>query len=298
MKYIILSLILLIILLIVNIRRTKNMFVNIFLIINILLLILSILNNIIGINYEVYSKIKGILELGYALVFTYYTYTITVEKYFTKKEVISALSVVFLLCSILMIIYPFSKQVSDFYTSNGLGYTVCYISILVQIFFSFILSLIYITKNKLKIGKNGKPYLEGNPFYISLSHSGDFVAVVLSKFPVGIDIQKTRRVNSSIFKLIFNENDNDFYINSRNKSKAFYKIWTFKESYLKMTGEGLTKPLKSVFIDYNYDFNGSFFTNYCIENIYWLEQAMQQLFPGVKDLTTVSPKLKELKENP
>lgn len=149
MKYIILSLILLIILLIVNIRRTKNMFVNIFLIINILLLILSILNNIIGINYEVYSKIKGILELGYALVFTYYTYTITVEKYFTKKEVISALSVVFILCSILMIIYPFSKQVSDFYTSNGLGYTVCYISILVQIFFSFILSLIYITKNKL-----------------------------------------------------------------------------------------------------------------------------------------------------
>lgn len=127
-----------------------------------------------------------------------------------------------------------------------------------------------ISKNKLKIGKNGKPYLEGNPFYISLSHSGDFVAVVLSKFPVGIDIQKTKRVNTNIFKLIFNENDSDFYINSRNKSKAFYKIWTFKESYLKMTGDGLTKPLKSVFIDYKYDFNGSFFTNYCIENKYQL----------------------------
>lgn len=32
--------------------------------------------------------------------------------------------------------------------------------------------------------------------------------------------------------------------------------------------------------------------------IYWLERAMRQLFPGVEDLTTVSPKLKELKGSP
>lgn len=97
--------------------------------------------------------------------------------------------------------------------------------------------------------KNGKPFLSDCPLKFSLSHSGNYVAVALSKNEVGIDVQEMKEVDPKITNLVFNEDDHRFYNDSNDKLHAFYKIWTCKEALIKMSDDGLAKPLKQVNID-------------------------------------------------
>src|ERR1700761_1920732 len=43
-----------------------------------------------------------------------------------------------------------------------------------------------------KVDEHGKPYLVNLPYHISLSHSFDYAAVMISKSPVGIDIEQVK----------------------------------------------------------------------------------------------------------
>ena len=42
----------------------------------------------------------------------------------------------------------------------------------------------------IKLLPSGKPYIEGNPIYFSLSHSGEYAVCITENKPVGVDIQK------------------------------------------------------------------------------------------------------------
>lgn len=117
---------------------------------------------------------------------------------------------------------------------------------------------------EFKYDEKGKPFLKGCPLKFSISHSGDYVCVALSKSDVGVDIQKMDDINTKVNRLVFNDRDSYFYESSEDKKYAFYKIWTFKEAYAKKTGEGLTKELKDISINYLFEFNGSFFYNFNI----------------------------------
>jgi 4'-phosphopantetheinyl transferase len=58
---------------------------------------------------------------------------------------------------------------------------------------------------------------------------------------VGCDVQeKSRNVDSVLRCLTPSEREM-----VRKDSENFYRIWTLKESYIKMTGEGLSRPLQS-----------------------------------------------------
>lgn len=81
--------------------------------------------------------------------------------------------------------------------------------------------------------ESGKPYIENNPAYISISHSGDFVAAAVSHKPIGIDIEVIKEKDLEFTKKIFCDSDLEFINNSEDKLTAFYKIWTAKEAYLK-----------------------------------------------------------------
>lgn len=94
--------------------------------------------------------------------------------------------------------------------------------------------------------ENGKPLLEGLPFEFSLSHSGNYVAVALSNAPVGIDIEKIRKVNQNVSKLVFNGDDEENFKNSQNNVDEFFKIWTSKEAVIKMMGGLKNKNLKDI----------------------------------------------------
>ena len=92
--------------------------------------------------------------------------------------------------------------------------------------------------------KTGKPYIKDNPFFISISHSENYAAAAVADSPVGIDIETVSNVKDSVIKRICTDNEIK-YINETG-IESFYKIWTYKEAYFKMTGEGIGAGLKNV----------------------------------------------------
>lgn len=96
------------------------------------------------------------------------------------------------------------------------------------------------------LGQNGKPYLADHPScHFSISHSANVVAVAVAENPIGIDVEKTGRALDSLAKRYYTPKEQDYIQNSDNPRESFYEIWTRKEAFIKMTGEGLCRPLDS-----------------------------------------------------
>ncbi len=95
--------------------------------------------------------------------------------------------------------------------------------------------------------EKGKPYVNEN-IYFSISHSMGTVAVIISRFEAGIDIEKIRPVNYGATRIFCTENEKEYIFSSKNEDEKlirFYTVWTLKEAYLKCTGEGISGGLKS-----------------------------------------------------
>jgi 4'-phosphopantetheinyl transferase len=100
----------------------------------------------------------------------------------------------------------------------------------------------------VKYTEKGKPYIEGGPFF-SVSHSGDYaVAVVSGTAPVGIDIENTEDTRGGKFSALakaFFHPDELCHFNESPSPRHFYEIWTQKEAFTKMKGDGLSVGLKT-----------------------------------------------------
>ncbi len=116
-------------------------------------------------------------------------------------------------------------------------------------------SLEYICKNRpiqFEYGQNGKPYLKGQKdLFFNLSHSGRWVVCALSHHEVGCDIERAepRKSTKKIAARFFTDEERSFIDSCADKDpdgglSAFYRLWTLKESFLKVTGYGLALPLK------------------------------------------------------
>ena len=92
-------------------------------------------------------------------------------------------------------------------------------------------------------GEKGKPYLpEQRAVHFNLSHSGSRVMCVVSDREVGCDVEaiEQRRVSQVIRCLAESEQ-----AAASESAENFFRIWTLKESILKLSGEGLAIPLRS-----------------------------------------------------
>lgn len=109
-----------------------------------------------------------------------------------------------------------------------------------------VLKLYGVSQDNVTIGQNGKPEAEGICF--NLSHSGNFVVCAVSDKPVGCDVEKIRKASEEIAERHFCESENIYLktCDSNKYDEEFFRFWTVKESYLKMTGEGLKVPLREV----------------------------------------------------
>ncbi len=84
---------------------------------------------------------------------------------------------------------------------------------------------------------NGKPVAKN--CYVSISHSGECVAVCRHIDPVGIDVEKmTDRDFHKIAKRFY-KGEELTYFNSNPTAEVFYEIWTKKEAYSKINGQGV-----------------------------------------------------------
>jgi len=87
--------------------------------------------------------------------------------------------------------------------------------------------------------ENGKPFVVGNFFEISLSHCENWVACSLGDVPNGVDIESDSRDALEIAKNFFTaeEYKNLCALNSEERKLQFLKYWTLKESCFKCTGD-------------------------------------------------------------
>jgi 4'-phosphopantetheinyl transferase len=85
--------------------------------------------------------------------------------------------------------------------------------------------------------KNGKPYLKFNTHHLSVSHSGKYSAVIISKEnPVGIDIEKIHPRIEKVISKFLADNEID-HLGSDNLTEKFCICWCAKEALYKLYGK-------------------------------------------------------------
>lgn len=86
--------------------------------------------------------------------------------------------------------------------------------------------------------KNGSPHMEKG--FLSLSHTDGAAAAAFSLSPVGIDIERIRRVDQRIANRVMNEAEFREYLKANDRAERLLTVWTAKESCAKLTGDGLS----------------------------------------------------------
>lgn len=81
--------------------------------------------------------------------------------------------------------------------------------------------------------------------YISISHSKGYAAAVCCNFPVGIDIERKRKINKGLIRLIFNEND-DVALKTGDEKLKYIAMWCSKEAVSKSLGLGTRIKFKNI----------------------------------------------------
>lgn len=101
----------------------------------------------------------------------------------------------------------------------------------------------------IKKGHRGKPYIEAAPFCFNISHADGLVVCAISESEVGIDAESIRETTDRVMKRCYSDNEIAYVNSAANKDTEFTRLWTLKESYVKLTGEGIATDLKSVCFD-------------------------------------------------
>lgn len=116
-----------------------------------------------------------------------------------------------------------------------------------QVFHPIVIDILrrYLSSESIKIhfNEHGKPRVlcDTGSLYFSLSHSGDVLALFLSRdFDVGVDVEmmKERRYQQKI---------NDRYFDKKTiDTLGFYRAWTAREAFVKAVGCGIDKNFAGI----------------------------------------------------
>ena len=110
---------------------------------------------------------------------------------------------------------------------------------------------------ELAYGPHGKPYLQSHPaFGISISHAGNIAMCAISEAEIGADVQDHRDMPPARIMRIANrfyappERDRLAAAKNPEEQKAlFFRLWAAKESYIKLTGRGISEELSGFAAD-------------------------------------------------
>lgn len=100
-----------------------------------------------------------------------------------------------------------------------------------------------LSEGSLKCSENGKPVADN--LFFNVSHAGDYVIGVSSDCEVGCDIEKIVKAPLKIAEQYFNAKEAGYIKSKQDMDRAFFTLWTLKESYMKMTGKGMSLSLDS-----------------------------------------------------
>ena len=104
--------------------------------------------------------------------------------------------------------------------------------------------------SEIKVGLNGKPERDGICF--NLSHSKNMVICAVGEKSVGCDVEQISKAPEKVANRFFSESEIRYLngISEKKKEQEFYRLWTMKESYIKMTGEGMRLSLDSFEVNF------------------------------------------------
>ena len=111
----------------------------------------------------------------------------------------------------------------------------------------------------------GKPYLKDFPLYFNVSHSGEYLAIAVSKKPVGVDIQETKVIKDGMYRKVVQPGE--AMLIGKERQRDFLRLWALKESFVKAEGCGLRIPMKDYYFELE---NDRYFVNYNGQRMHWI----------------------------
>ena len=114
-------------------------------------------------------------------------------------------------------------------------------STMAQIVLKKMLDYFNIKMPKIYLTDNGKPFFKDLDIYFNYSHSKNYIACVIAKCDVGIDIEeKTRIINDMVAKR---------YLNNIKGNLKRIETWVKKEAYSKLKGLGLGIGFQNIYLN-------------------------------------------------
>ncbi|TZF85672.1 4'-phosphopantetheinyl transferase superfamily protein (plasmid) [Pedobacter sp. BS3] len=121
-----------------------------------------------------------------------------------------------------------------------------------------------------QVDEHGKPFLANLPYQISLSHSYDYAAVMISRNnrPVGIDIELVKTKIQRIEKKFMSAAELEF-IDPEHAIEHLYICWCAKEAIYKLYGKRTVSFLNHIHLEpFAYAVEGSFNASLQFNDVY------------------------------
>lgn len=95
-------------------------------------------------------------------------------------------------------------------------------------------------------GAQGKPHFKDGNVFFNLSHSEEYVVCALAPYEVGCDVEQITPIDLNIARRFFFRSEYDdiaAQATEAARNDLFFRYWTLKESFMKVTGLGMKLPL-------------------------------------------------------
>ena len=85
----------------------------------------------------------------------------------------------------------------------------------------------------------GKPAVDAEGVYVSVSHSGPYAVCAAADVPVGVDVEVVRSADEKFMRRVCSEAEMAYIrVGDDGDCARFWEIWTAKEALFKLTGRG------------------------------------------------------------
>lgn len=105
------------------------------------------------------------------------------------------------------------------------------------------------TEKNIERETNGKPYLKGmEQYHFNISNTDGMVVCAVSEVELGVDVEREKPFRKGILRKCAGPGETEYILGAEEKvqQERFFRLWTLKESYIKMTGEGMRIPLNEI----------------------------------------------------